>query len=479
MVLGWGGTNTLGAAVMKVKNTRTTAQAQAFVAKIRGYEIALQDDGFAYISHNYPSAKLISSKSAWKGISKTVPAFNAWSESWGGNNYVLNQGWADANIKNNHGALGSKYLNAAYLFEGDSPSFLYLIPNGMSSPENLGFGGWGGRFNTTKTTNVTSGTNNGSLIDNALNGQRDYAMYTEAKDSWTYTPAPYWSNGSTIANPDAAATYTNNEYAAIFRWREAFQYDFAARMDWCTQSYSNANHPPVANVDGSLYLTVAGGSTVNLSANGSSDPDGNSLSYNWMYYREAGAYNGNITITNANSMNASLVVPTVTANTDIHIILSVKDNGSPNLTRYQRVIITIVNEVVPVTGVTISNCPSADVALGATTDLTEVVAPSNASNKSVSWTSSNSSIATVSSTGLVTGLAAGNATITVTTADGGFTASCNIAVVPVAVTGVSITNSPGSPVAVGASYDLDETVTPANASNKSVTWARTILRLPP
>jgi hypothetical protein len=124
-------------------------------------------------------------------------------------------------------------------------------------------------------------------------------------------------------------------------------------MDWCTNSFANANHPPVAVFDGDLQIIAAGGSTVNLSANGSSDPDGDNLSYNWMYYEEAGSYNGNISITNENSMNASVTLPSVSSNTDIHIILSVTDDGSPNLTRYQRVIITITNVLVPVDGVLI------------------------------------------------------------------------------------------------------------------------------
>lgn len=82
---------------------------------------------------------------------------------------------------------------------------------------------------------------------------------------------------------------------------------------------------------------------------------------------------------------------------------------------------------VPVTGVTVSPV-TASVAVNGTTQLTATVLPSNATNKSVSWSSSNTSVATVSSSGLVTGVATGSATITVTTQDGGFTASCNVTV---------------------------------------------------
>lgn len=82
----------------------------------------------------------------------------------------------------------------------------------------------------------------------------------------------------------------------------------------------------------------------------------------------------------------------------------------------------IGSDVVHTTGVSL-NAESGNVYVGKTRQLTADVAPANADDRSVAWTSSNSSVATVDSTGLVTGVAAGNATITVTTTDGGFTAT--------------------------------------------------------
>jgi len=331
-ILSWGGSNNLGGAVMKVKNTRTEAEVEKFISKIRGYEIAIQDDGQAYIMHNFPDAKLIASILQFKGMSKTTPSFNAWPESWGGNNDILNASWVSLNIQTNHGALGQEYLNADFLFEGDSPSFLYLIPNGLGSPEHPEYGSWGGRFNTSRSLNPRTGTGN-YTVDPKLDAYKDYSMFTEANDTWAY------DNGTKIT------TYTNNQYAPVFRWREAYQYDMQARMDWCVNPYNQANHPPVAVFDGELEQTVEPDATVNLSAARSSDPDGNTLTYNWAYYKEAGTCTENLNITNTTNSNASFIVPQTSSDVTIHIILSVTDNGSPALTRYKRIIYRVQKQI--------------------------------------------------------------------------------------------------------------------------------------
>ena len=84
------------------------------------------------------------------------------------------------------------------------------------------------------------------------------------------------------------------------------------------------------------------GDVVRLDGNGSSDPDGDSLTYRWWQYQEPGAYTGTIQIQNENMQEASFVVPEdATAGQTIHVICEVTDNGTPPLTRYQRVIVTV------------------------------------------------------------------------------------------------------------------------------------------
>ena len=122
---------------------------------------------------------------------------------------------------------------------------------------------------------------------------------------------------------------------------------------------------------------------------------------------------------------------------------------------------------IPVTGVTVSPT-TGSIAVSETLTLTATVAPEDATNKAVTWSSSDDSIATVVD-GVVTGVAAGNATITVTTVDGSFTATCEITVTT-PVTGVTVSPTSDS-IAVSETLTLTATVAPEDATNKAVTWS--------
>ncbi|WP_088840565.1 Ig-like domain-containing protein [Listeria sp. ILCC797] len=121
-----------------------------------------------------------------------------------------------------------------------------------------------------------------------------------------------------------------------------------------------------------------------------------------------------------------------------------------------------------VTGVSVSPTTSA-INVGSSTQLSATVLPSNATNKNVTWQSSNAAIASVDSNGRVTAIKPGTATITVTTADGNKTATALITVNPIAVTGVSLLPT-SSTINEGSSVQLAATVSPSNASNKNITW---------
>jgi len=127
-----------------------------------------------------------------------------------------------------------------------------------------------------------------------------------------------------------------------------------------------------------------------------------------------------------------------------------------------------VTVIVPVTGVSL-NKAATTLDIGTTETLIATVAPAGSSNSAVTWSSSSSAIASVNSAGVVTASSVGTATITVTTADGGFTDSCEVTVTGIPVTGISF-DSTALTVEVGKTVNLPFiTVTPANASNPSYT----------
>ena len=229
----------------------------------------------------------------------------------------LNETWIRTNLWSGHGALARQYpgnvnlggYRANAVKEGDTPSFLHLLPLGLNDPAQPEQGGWGGRFY--RTLDPTSGLtfwNDISVADTV------------------------WYNGGNVMD----------RRIAIARWRQQFQDDFAARADWAVRSYADANHAPVAAVDSPAALTVRSGTTVTFDASRSTDPDGDALGFKWWIYNEVGTYPGAVSIANSRSRIASLVAPRVSAPATLHVILEVQDGGIPRLTRYRRVVITVV-----------------------------------------------------------------------------------------------------------------------------------------
>lgn len=149
-------------------------------------------------------------------------------------------------------------------------------------------------------------------------------------------------------------------------------------------------------------------------------------------------------------------------------VVTVKTNDGAKIATC---VVTVSKKAIAVTGVSLSKSSLA-LTEGDTQTLVATVAPSNATNKDVTWSSSDTGVATVSSSGVVTAKKAGTATITVTTVDGGKTATCAVTVKApeVPVTGVSL-NHTALTLLEGQTETLSATVSPTNASNKSVTWS--------
>lgn len=133
--------------------------------------------------------------------------------------------------------------------------------------------------------------------------------------------------------------------------------------------------------------------------------------------------------------------------------------------------VTVKSKSIPVSGVNLSDS-SIELVEGDSKQLSATVSPDNATDKSVSWKSADPSIATVDNNGKVTAVATGETTITVTTTDGGRTASCTITVKPVEATALSIDPSTAE-IVKGGSLELQVTFVPENTTDKELTWSST------
>jgi len=326
----WGGPNVLAQALWKVRATRSPDQLEKFVSSLRVYTISDQDDSGPWIRQHFTNLFYIASPgfnaggayhhATWSGISGDF--FHG--RFAGADFSLVSNEWLDRNIRRK-GPLGALYPRWEYLMEGDTPSFLNLINNGLSDPEHPDWGGWGGR----------------------------YEFYIPRMQKWFLQPEtrPFWSDAQDEVMGKDGWWHTDN-HATIWRWREAYQNDFAARMDWTIKPYKQANHPPVPKLDHPNRLTAKPGERVNLSAAGSTDPDGDALSYEWFCYSEAGTFPASdartgqpIPMKNSDQSEAWFTVPTSRVmppgTGTIHIILAVTDHGTPRLTRFQRVIADI------------------------------------------------------------------------------------------------------------------------------------------
>ncbi len=329
-VCAWGGANTLAQALFKIQKTKSKSELKNLVSKLRVYTISDQDDSGVWMRNNFPDLFYIVSpgddygSATWVGMNSFIKGIN---------NETISNSWIAKNLQVGHGPLGAIYPDVAWGVEGDTPSFLSLIPNGLNAPEHPEWGGWGGRYELSKpdVKNIKKG---GSIVKLE---QEAREIWTDTKDK--YSPYKFSDYGRT-AKRDTIVF--NDQKTTLWRWRDDFQNDFAARMDWCTKSFAEANHPPVAVLSHPEEFTVKSGQGFDLDAYNSTDPDGDNLSFLWFHYPEAGTYKEEIKLSAENAHNVYVTAPKVDKKETLHFILKLTDKGTPALTRYKRVIVTVV-----------------------------------------------------------------------------------------------------------------------------------------
>jgi hypothetical protein len=318
----WGGANTLAQALRDVREARSEAELQRFVAKLRVYTISDQDDAGRWMRLEFPGLFYIVSPSnerweeywraTWTGISGDRHYRNGPFHAF----ELVDNPWLERHVINGHGPLGALYPRLEYIMEGDTPSFLGLVDNGLGWDLSPAYGGWGGRYVR-------------------------YQSYAETRPIWTNN-----LDSRDTVTADDGHTYTS-DMATIWRWREHFQHDFAARMDWCVaEEYAQANHNPIAVLNGDatksvLKIEARAGETVTLSAAGSRDPDGDGFTTSWYVYPEAGTYGGAVPLSPAYGPETRMVAPSVREPETVHVILQLEDQGEPHLIAYRRAIVTV------------------------------------------------------------------------------------------------------------------------------------------
>jgi hypothetical protein len=341
-VLCWGGANCLAQALWHLRQRGDVEGFARLRARLRVYTISDQDDTGLWIRVTFPDIFYICSVhgwnqyqlATWTGISgdMSTPIFGG-----GPDRDNISAAWLRRNIQ--IGPLGAVYPDAKFIMEGDTPTFLYLIQNGLGNSEHPEWGSWGGRYNP---------------VDRSLAARH----YSDTVDK--------------VIGKDGVS-YASN-HATIWRWRDAYQNDFAARMQWTLDANkAKANHAPVVivndNTDGAeaLHIDVEAGTDLMLDGSRSYDPDGDDLRFVWFQYREPSVEAAGfiapqvpelkivVADTDANTATVSLPTPEKCAidfmtgkaqalGQVFHVVLQVSDSGTPQMTTYKRIVIQVTNK---------------------------------------------------------------------------------------------------------------------------------------
>ena len=297
-VAAWGGANTLAQAIWCVKQTRSAEELKRFVRKFRLYTITDQDMQYNMrMDRDYSSHMWL--RKEFKDDLQFIWDEGTWQEQCdlGKRNWQLHKEHIQGK-----GNLGKEYPDYKWGVEGDTPSFLYVIPNGLNDPEDPHQAGWAGYHER-------------GLCADSL---------TTAWTSWQ-EPVLGISVG-----------YKKRFYPDEIN-------DFMARMQWADEG--QGNHNPQVVINGSeglqsLSIEAKAGDMFRLDASKTMDPDGDKLSFLWWQQPEIGETK--VTIAHPEESVITIKIPVETSKETIHIICEVHDDGPFHLVSYRRIQIHIL-----------------------------------------------------------------------------------------------------------------------------------------
>lgn len=292
----WGGGNTLAQAIWRVKQERSQEELKKFLHKLRVFTITDQDMVYAMrMNRSYSSHQ-------WMRREFADDLLFIWDESaWLSQNELGSKQWQQYAEKiQGKGHLGKAYPTYKWGVEGDTPSFLNVMPNGLHEPDYPEQIGWAGCFKR-------------GICPDSLT------------TAWTNWQQPQKA---------LSRQYEEHFYPATFN-------DFAARMEWAEKGQANRN--PIVIVNGRkglkpLEIKARGGENVKLNASRSYDPDGHHLSFKWWIQKDAGICPDGVSI-QEQGQTASVMIPKNTGKAEIHVICEVEDDGQIPLNGYRRIII--------------------------------------------------------------------------------------------------------------------------------------------